>query len=202
MVASSAQQSAPVIVIKPATAQASNSQPGAPINRADSAEVMKMPDPIIEPMTIMVASSKPSPRTKLVCCCFKSSPFIVATPALQFSRVPIRAAGGVPARIPLLLECRRGHKWYRLRSAPRFRRSPALLLRAAFGQLARLLQLDREAMRPAASAERAIHPACNFDPRKLLGPFAAPVRPRQSPLHCGQVQKGLDADRSRARREQ
>ena len=83
MVASSAQQSAPVIVIKPATAQASSSQPGEPINRADSADVMKMPDPIIEPITIMVASSKPSPRTRLVGCCFKSSPFIVAASAQQ-----------------------------------------------------------------------------------------------------------------------
>jgi hypothetical protein len=40
-----------------------NNQPGAPINRADSAETIKIPDPIIEPITIIVASSKPSPRT-------------------------------------------------------------------------------------------------------------------------------------------
>jgi hypothetical protein len=67
MVANSEQQSAPVIVINPATAHASSSQPGAPINRADSAEVMKMPDPIIEPITIMVASSGPSARTSPGC---------------------------------------------------------------------------------------------------------------------------------------
>ena len=41
------------------------SQPGAPTNRVDSAEVIKIPDPIIEPITIMVASSGASPRTSL-----------------------------------------------------------------------------------------------------------------------------------------
>src|SRR5438552_16451715 len=66
MVASPAQQSAPVIVIKPATPQASNNQPGAPIERADSAEVIKIPEPIIEPITIIVASIGPRARTKLV----------------------------------------------------------------------------------------------------------------------------------------
>jgi hypothetical protein len=51
-------------VSKPAIAQASKSHPGPPLNRADSAEVMKMPEPIIDPMTIMVASIGPSARTK------------------------------------------------------------------------------------------------------------------------------------------
>jgi len=55
-----------VIVSKPATAQARSNQPGAPINRADSADVIKMPDPIIEPITIMVASIGPRARSKLV----------------------------------------------------------------------------------------------------------------------------------------
>src|ERR1700736_1355287 len=64
MVASSEQHNAPVMVRSPATAQASNNQPGAPVRRADSAEVMKMPEPIIEPITIMVASSKPSLRSR------------------------------------------------------------------------------------------------------------------------------------------
>src|SRR5581483_4664701 len=63
MVASSEQHNAPVIVIKPAIAQASSSHPGAPLKRDDSAETMKMPDPIIEPITIMVASIGPSART-------------------------------------------------------------------------------------------------------------------------------------------
>src|SRR5215831_5772786 len=64
MVASSEQQRAPVMVSKPAIVHASSSQPGAPLKRADSAEVMKIPDPIIEPMTIIVASIGPSARTR------------------------------------------------------------------------------------------------------------------------------------------
>src|SRR5688572_3330745 len=51
--------------MNPASAQATNNQPGAPINRDDSAEVMKIPEPIIEPITIIVPSSRPSPRTSL-----------------------------------------------------------------------------------------------------------------------------------------
>src|SRR5215813_13351523 len=66
IVASSEQQIAPVIVRKPATAQANSNQPGAPLSRADSADVIKMPEPIIDPITIMVASTGPSPRTKPV----------------------------------------------------------------------------------------------------------------------------------------
>src|SRR5215470_10028519 len=54
------------MVSNPANAHASNSQPGAPLNRDDSAETMKIPYPIIEPMTIMVASIGPSARTRLV----------------------------------------------------------------------------------------------------------------------------------------
>src|SRR6266498_2699042 len=65
MVASSEQHNAPVIVSKPASAHASSSQPGAPLSRDDSAEVIKIPDPIIEPITIMVASTSPSVRTRL-----------------------------------------------------------------------------------------------------------------------------------------
>ena len=68
MVASSEQQSAPVIVNKPASAHASSSQPGAPLSRDDSADVIKIPDPIIEPITIMDASIGPSARTRLVLC--------------------------------------------------------------------------------------------------------------------------------------
>src|SRR4051812_41532660 len=64
MAAISAQQRAPVIVMSPASAQAARSQPGEPTRRADSAEVMKMPEPSIEPMTIMVASTGPSWRTR------------------------------------------------------------------------------------------------------------------------------------------
>src|SRR5204863_1652988 len=64
MVASSEQQRAPVMVNKPATAHARSSQPGAPLSRDDSAEVMKIPEPIIEPITIIVASIGPSARTR------------------------------------------------------------------------------------------------------------------------------------------
>ncbi len=63
MAANSAQQRAPVIVRTPAIAQAANNQPGEPTSAEDFAETMKMPDPIIDPITIMVASSKLSPRT-------------------------------------------------------------------------------------------------------------------------------------------
>jgi len=38
---------------------------GELIKRAMSAETMKIPDPIIAPMTIMVASYSPMPRTKV-----------------------------------------------------------------------------------------------------------------------------------------
>src|SRR5215203_3882924 len=64
--ASSAQQSAPVMVSTPASAQATSSQPGEPTRRDDSADVMKIPDPIIEPTTIIVASSRLRPRTSFV----------------------------------------------------------------------------------------------------------------------------------------
>jgi hypothetical protein len=54
------------MVITPARAHAASNQPGDPTRRDDSADVMKMPEPIIEPTTIMVASSKVRPRTSLV----------------------------------------------------------------------------------------------------------------------------------------
>src|SRR5437762_4129158 len=68
MVASSEQHNAPVIVSKPARAHASRSHPGAPFNRDDSAEVIKIPDPIIDPITIIVASIGPSARIRLDDC--------------------------------------------------------------------------------------------------------------------------------------
>src|SRR5438034_1119135 len=67
-VPSAEQQSAPVIVSTPAITHASKSHPGAPLKRADSADVMKMPEPIIDPITIMVASIGPSARTKPLGC--------------------------------------------------------------------------------------------------------------------------------------
>src|SRR5438309_10938154 len=66
MVASSEQHNAPVMVNRPATAHARRSQPGAPLIRDDSADTIKIPDPIIDPITIIVASIGPSARTRLV----------------------------------------------------------------------------------------------------------------------------------------
>src|ERR1044072_8368297 len=63
--ASSAQQSAPVMVSTPGLATAISSQRGEPTSRDDSAETIKIPDPIIDPTTIMVASSRLSSRTSL-----------------------------------------------------------------------------------------------------------------------------------------
>src|SRR5215471_8187385 len=59
----SAAVAAPQTVMSPATAHAASNQPAVPTSRADSAEVMKMPEPIIEPTTIIVASIVPSSRT-------------------------------------------------------------------------------------------------------------------------------------------
>src|SRR5947207_1003165 len=63
MVASSEQHNAPVIVSRQAIAHARSSQPGAPLSRDDSADVIKIPEPIIDPITIMVASTGPRART-------------------------------------------------------------------------------------------------------------------------------------------
>src|ERR1019366_10122613 len=44
--------------------QAASSPPVEPVCRAMSADTMKMPEPIIDPATIMVESNRPRPRTK------------------------------------------------------------------------------------------------------------------------------------------
>ena len=44
----------------PVMSQTRSSQPGEPTVRAMSAVTMKMPEPIIEPTTIIVASNRPS----------------------------------------------------------------------------------------------------------------------------------------------
>src|SRR5438552_16783609 len=49
-------------VNNPVTNQTTSNQPGAPTSRARTAETIKMPEPIIDPATIIVESSKPSPR--------------------------------------------------------------------------------------------------------------------------------------------
>ena len=57
---------APIRVSTPVTSQTTSSQPGAPTCRAMIEETMKMPEPIIEPATIIVESSRPKPRMKPV----------------------------------------------------------------------------------------------------------------------------------------
>src|SRR5947208_1735715 len=94
MVASSEQQSAPVIVSKPAKAHASSNQPGAPLNRDDSADVIKMPEPIIDPMTIIIASIGPSARTRLVVSLGDGPPSDRTGPAVR--------RGGAPAPFSIL----------------------------------------------------------------------------------------------------
>src|SRR4051812_20278640 len=64
MAASSAHDRAPVIVSTPATAQATSNHPGDPTSFDESAETRKIPDPIIDPITIIVASKTLRPRTK------------------------------------------------------------------------------------------------------------------------------------------
>src|SRR5438067_1553228 len=51
-----------MIVMRPLTSQITISQPEEPTSRAMSADTMKMPEPIIEPATSMVASNRPSLR--------------------------------------------------------------------------------------------------------------------------------------------
>jgi hypothetical protein len=67
MAASSAYASAPSIVMTPVRIHASRSRNGEPTVRAMSAETMKMPDPIIDPATSIVASVRVSAFTKSVC---------------------------------------------------------------------------------------------------------------------------------------
>ena len=52
-----------MIVMAAVTSHAPISSAGEPMTRDISAETMKMPDPIIEPMTIAVAENRPIPCT-------------------------------------------------------------------------------------------------------------------------------------------
>src|SRR4051812_30611931 len=63
MAASSPYASAPRIVTTPETTHAINSQKGEPMVREMSAETMKIPEPIIEPATSIVASVNVSALT-------------------------------------------------------------------------------------------------------------------------------------------
>src|SRR5690242_9449533 len=59
--ASSPYVTAAITVISPLITHARSSRPGDPTSRPISAETMKMPEPIIEPMTIVVASYRRRP---------------------------------------------------------------------------------------------------------------------------------------------
>src|ERR1700730_18447046 len=107
MVASSEQHNAPMIVSKPAIVHASKSQPGAPLNRVNSAEVIKIPEPIIDRTTIVVASIGTSVRTKPDC---GRSSLISRTSAHEWSRLPSRDAISERARNRLLRGYRREDK--------------------------------------------------------------------------------------------
>jgi hypothetical protein len=63
MAASSPYDNAAEMVRTPVTTQAMSIQPGLPSRRDMSADTMKIPDPIMTPMTIMVESKRFRPRT-------------------------------------------------------------------------------------------------------------------------------------------
>src|SRR5438067_1905203 len=66
MAASSPYDNAAVIVRTPVTTQAISSQPGLPSCLAIAADTMKIPDPIIDPVTTMVESNNPSSRLNVL----------------------------------------------------------------------------------------------------------------------------------------
>src|ERR1700751_3180394 len=66
MAASSPYASAPVMVKKPVSSHAASSSAGESTSRAISADTMKMPEPIIEPITMVVALMGPIPLTNSV----------------------------------------------------------------------------------------------------------------------------------------
>src|SRR6266404_5494879 len=223
MVASSAQQSAPVIVIKPATAHANSNQPGAPINRADSADTMKMPEPIIDPITIMVASTGPRARTKPVPAFvgeavgfpgttpsppteadrFSILSFIWKTSALELSRLLSQAANAMSARIPPLPVCRHARKLFLPVLRHLLRRPIALSLRATFAERAPLLLPDRAARRPAEFLERVSHRLGNCGLRRLrkpraISPPGLPLRARCYPAQTKSAMNQLQALRGQS----
>src|SRR5256885_1221897 len=154
MVASSEQQRAPVIVNKPATAHPRSNQPGAPLSRDDSAEVMKMPEPIIDPITIMVASIGPSARTRPDFC---GRSLISKNPAREQSRALFRDAISEHAQnLPRPAYRREGKLFPREHRHPHCR-PIELCFRATFELPARQLLPDHAAKRLLASEEQASH---------------------------------------------
>src|SRR4030095_10255898 len=176
MVASSEQQRAPVIVNKPAIAHARSNQPGAPLSRDDSAEVIKIPEPIIEPITIMVASTGPSARTRprarggdgppsrstgaafrRGCAPASWLLFFVTTnsAAHRFSRLRAQAVTAVHVRTQQLRVYRHVRRLFLRSRRHRGLRPSALCRRATPAAHAGQLLLGHEATHPVAYAEPA-----------------------------------------------
>src|ERR1700682_5054778 len=169
MVASSEQQSAPVMVNKPATVQASSNQPGAPIRRADSAEVMKMPEPIIEPTTIMVASSGPRARTNRW---LPVGLVIVKISARGPGRLPLPNARAMREQIAPRPRCRRAHKSSPPVDRHLLRRPTALFPRATCERLARPPLPYRATGHRREIVEGAFDPRDSCDRQKLHRRYA------------------------------
>src|SRR5207237_2257237 len=180
------------MVMSPATVQVSSSQPGAPINRADSADVMKMPDPIIEPITIIVASTGPRARTRPVLTFVGEAvgfPETTPSPATEADRFSIlsfiwktsapellpllsQAASAMSARVPPLLVCRHAGKLFLPVHRHLLHRLIALSLRATFAGRGRRPRPDRAARRPADFLERVGHRSGICGRRRLPKPRA------------------------------
>src|SRR6476661_5652278 len=77
--ASSPYVSAAIRVNAAVTTQVTMSRPGDCVWRAMSAETIKIPDPIMDPMTSVVASSRPRPLTR---------PFVFGLPMRAYCTLP------------------------------------------------------------------------------------------------------------------
>src|SRR4030095_1318712 len=163
-------------------------QPGPPLNRADSAEVMKIPEPIIDPTTIIVASTGPIARTKPDGCC---GPLISRIAADESRRPLSRDAIATRARNRPLRDYRRADK-----PSPREHRHPrhrssALCLHATCESRAGPLPPHRATMRPAGFAEQADRYSDNFDPRKPRAQFAIRFSLPRATKQCSEAQREL-----------
>src|SRR4051794_13394860 len=151
------------MVIKPAMTHVRSSHPGAPMSRVDSAETMKIPEPIIEPTTIMVASTRPRTRTN------SGSAFPFALLVTVFFRepesAPARTGGACATRAQIRPrpDCRHAHKLCRPARPHQILRLTESFLRAAFGRRGPLPGSDRAGARQACFKKRASRPACSFD---------------------------------------
>src|SRR5580698_5984431 len=76
------------MVIKPVISQTKSNQPALPTFRVISALTMKIPDPIMDPATIMVPSSKPSDGLKWVVVLVVSAIGLKITEKWQYNASP------------------------------------------------------------------------------------------------------------------